>query len=357
MNNYTTFDSSKDMDNNWDMEKIVVIGGGTGSSVVLEGLKRYDDLDITAIVNMTDDGGSNAVMRDEFGILPLSDLRKCIIALSNEDYNDVLRELFVYRFKKGNGLEGHTLGNLLMLSLVDITGSEINAVRVLEDLFEVKGKIVPVTADDVRLVAEYGDGTSIKGEHLIDEIEEDRRIEKFGLDKPALISEEAEKEILDADFLVIGPGDLYTTLLACIVVNGVAEAIQKSKGKLVFISNLMSKKGQTRGMGHRDIVNVIEEYIGRKMDCILLNNGKISKELIQRYIDEGENLLIDDFDENDVRILRKDIVANTEYVREKGDVLKRSLVRHDPEKVGKELYKIFKGGFSANISLFLRKIF
>jgi uncharacterized cofD-like protein len=101
MNNYTTFDSSKDMDNNWDMEKIVVIGGGTGSSVVLEGLKKYDDLDITAIVNMTDDGGSNAVMRDEFGILPLSDLRKCIIALSNEDYNDVLENCLYTDLKKG----------------------------------------------------------------------------------------------------------------------------------------------------------------------------------------------------------------------------------------------------------------
>lgn len=329
------------------MKKIVVIGGGTGSSVVLSGLKKYSDLDITAIVNMTDDGGSNSVVRDEFGILPLSDLRKSIIALSNENDNTVLRELFVYRFKKGNGLEGHTLGNLLMLAAVDITGSEIEAIRSLEDLFAVRGKVVPVTTENVRLVAEYEDGKRIKGEHLIDEIEEDKRIEKFGLDKPAEINREAKEEILNADFLVIGPGDLYTTLLACIVVNGVAEAIQKSKGRLVFISNLMSKKGQTRGMTHRDIVNVMEEYIGRKMDYILLNNGRISEELVQKYLEEGENLLEDNFDNVDTRILRRDIVANTEYVKEKGDVLKRSFVRHDSDKVGEELYRIFRGKVSS----------
>ena len=353
MANYTMFDKLLEMVNNRRMKKIVVIGGGTGSSVVLAGLKKYDDLSITAIVNMTDDGGSNAVVRDELGLLPLSDLRKSILALADENYNDILRELFVYRFHNGNGLEGHTLGNLLMAASVDIVGSELGAIRNLEELFSVKGHVVPVTTDSVYLVAEYEDGVRIVGEHLIDEIKEDKRIMKFGLDKNAKINEEAKRAIEDADFLVIGPGDIYTSLLACIVVNGVAESIQRSRGKLIFISNLMTKKGQTRGMSHLDIVNVMEEYIGRKMDNVLINNGEIKKELIEKYIEDGENLINDDFKKEDKRILRKDIVANTEYVKDRGDTLKRSLVRHDPEKMGSILYQLFRGRI---LSLFLRMI-
>ena len=324
------------------MKKVVVIGGGTGTSVVLSGLKGYADLDISVIVNMTDDGGSNAVVRDEFGVLPLSDLRKSIIALADEDYNDILRKLFIYRFHEGNGLSGHTLGNLLMLAAVDIYGSEKEAVKMFEDLFGTKGRIIPVTADNVRLVAEYRNGKRVIGEHLIDEICEDKKIEKFGLSSSAKICKEAEYEILNADYIVIGPGDIYTSILACIVVNGVAEAIQRSRGKLVFVTNLMSKIGQTRGMTHSDIVGLVEEYIGRKMDYILINIGKISGDLVQRYINDGESLIEDDM-QSDKRVIRKNIVANTEYIKDKGDTLKRSLVRHDPYKLGDALYYIFRG--------------
>ncbi len=338
------------------MKKIVVIGGGTGTSVVLSGLKRYMDLDISVIVNMTDDGGSNAVVRDEFGILPLSDLRKSIIALADEDYNDILRKLFVYRFHEGNGLNGHTLGNLLMLAAVEIYGSEEEAVKMFEDLFSTRGKIIPVTTDDVRLVAEYKDGKKIIGEHLIDEICEDKRIEKFGLNSSAKIHRDAKEEILNADYIVIGPGDIYTSILACIVVNGVAEAIQRSKGKLIFITNLMSKIGQTRGMTHSNVVGIVEEYIGREMDYIFINTGKISESLIHRYTDDGESLMEDDM-QNDKRVVRKDIVANTEYVKDKGDTLKRSLVRHDPYKLGEALYHVFRGEIKSFLFLLLSRFY
>jgi len=324
------------------MKKIVVIGGGTGTSVVLEGLKRYSDLDLSVIVNMTDDGGSNAIVRDEFGVLPLSDLRKSIIALADESYNHILRELFVYRFPNGNGLKGHTLGNLLMLAMVDVAGSEKKATKKLETLFNTKGKIIPVTTDDVRLVAKYDDGSKIVGEHLIDEMVEDKKIEKFGLDSNAQITKEAQDAILNADYIVIGPGDTYTSILACIVVNGVAEAMQRSKGKMIFISNLMTKIGQTRGMSHRNIVELVEEYIGRKMDRVLINDGDISQDLIDRYIADGESLIVDDM-HGDPRIVREDIVANSEFVKDKGDTLKRSLVRHDSEKLSRVLHRVFRG--------------
>lgn len=321
---------------------IVVVGGGTGTSVILNGLKRYRSLDISVVVNMTDDGGSNAVVRDEFGVLPLSDLRKSLIALADENYNDILRQLFVYRFPEGNSLKGHTLGNLLMLGLVDITGSEIQTVKLLEELFHTKGRILPVTADDVRLVAKYSNGEVVRGEHLIDEVCEDKKIESFGLDNTARISGESHDAILNADYIVVGPGDLYTSLLACIVINGVPEAIEKSNAELIYIGNLMSKIGQTRDMTQSDIVGTIEEYMGRKFDTILLNNGKISDELLEQYREDGEKIISDDM-ENDSRVKRGDIVANSEYVKERGDNLKRSLVRHDSQKIADILYKEFAG--------------
>jgi len=336
--------------------KIVVIGGGTGTSVVLSGLKKYEDLDISVVVSMTDDGGSNAVVRDEFGILPLSDLRKSLIALADENYNDILRELFIYRFHNGKGFKGHTLGNLLMVAAVDVTGSEEKAVEILEELFHTRGKIIPVTTDDVRLVARYVDGKEIVGEHLIDEICEDKKIESFGLDSSARISKEAKKEILNADYIVIGPGDTYTSILACIVVNGVAEVIQKSSAKLIFVSNLMTKIGQTRGLSHLDVVSLVEEYVGRRMDNILINNGDISQDLINRYIEDGESVMVDDMLE-DERVVRKDIVANTEHIRERGDVLKRSLVRHDPEKLSQALYEIFRGKLKRFLMSFISKFY
>ena len=162
-------------------KKVVVIGGGTGTVAVLHGLKKYNDLDLSVIVSMTDDGGSNAVVRDQFGYLPLSDLRKSIIALSGTK-NGVLRDVFTYRFEKGDGLKSHTLGNLIMMGLADMTGSEIGAIDAASKLFNVHGKIIPVTTDDVRLVAEYEDGSKVEGEHLIDEPDkkhEDLRIKFF----------------------------------------------------------------------------------------------------------------------------------------------------------------------------------
>jgi len=155
---------------------ITVIGGGTGSSTVLEGLKSKKDLSLKVIVGMMDDGGSNAVVRDEFGLLPLSDLRKSIIALSTENEDQILRNLFTYRFSQGDGLKGHTLGNLLMIAMTEITGSEVEAIEMFKYLFSVSGDIIPVTLDKVKLVAEYTNGMKIVGEHFIDEPEEDRKI-------------------------------------------------------------------------------------------------------------------------------------------------------------------------------------
>ncbi len=334
---------------------IVVIGGGSGSTVVLEGLKKYRELRLSVIVGMMDDGGSNAVVRDEFGLLPLSDVRKSILALSEDNESNYLRKLLTYRYSGCDNLSGHTLGNLLMVAMSDILGSEIEAIDTLSQMFGVRGHVIPVTLDDVRLVAEYDNGTRIVGEHYIDEPEQDINIVKFYLDKKAKAYPKAIQAIKDADYIILGPGDLYTTLLPNLLVEGMCNAIKKSHGKTIYISNLMTKIGQTRHKSVKDIVTIIEGYIGRKLDVILINNGRIPKEAFQRYIEDGENIIKDDIltDEKHT-VVRKDLVANDDIKREKGDTLKRSLVRHDSHKVGKALYRVFN---KSPLARFFRNIF
>jgi uncharacterized cofD-like protein len=332
---------------------ILVIGGGTGSKAVLEGLKRYKELNLKVIVAMMDDGGSNAVVRDEFGLLPLSDVRKSILALADTQSNEVLRDLFTYRFHDSESMEGHTLGNLLMIAMTEIMGSEVAAIEMFKNMFSVRGDIIPVTLDDVRLVAEYEDGSKVVGEHYIDEPKVHKDIDEFYLDSPAKALDSALQAIKKANYIVLGPGDLYTTLLPNLLVNGVTEEIKKSKARLVFISNLMSKIGQTRNKSQKEIVEIVEGYLGRKIDYVLVNNGKLPEQAYQRYIEDGEHVLEDDLHDGYGRtVIRKDLIGSDPIKKQKGDKLKRSLIRHDSEKLGKELRAIFNKDKSTFVKLF-----
>ena len=323
-------------------KKVVIIGGGTGTTAVLSTLKKFSDLELCVIVATTDDGGSNAVIRDEFGLLPLSDLRKSIIALS-ENNNDILRSLFTYRFKKGRGLAGHTLGNLIMTGLSEIYGSEIEAIEAAKKIFRVKGKVVPVTLQKTNLVAIYTDGKRIRGEHLIDEpnvTTKSRRIRTLMLSKKIKANPLAINEILLADYIIAGPGDLYTTTFASLIVPGVAKAIKNSSAKLIFVNNLMTKFGQTGGMKASDLVFEFQKYAGRKPDVVLLNSGILPKNILKKYASQKEFPIADNLPKNTVQVVRADLVGREMIKREKGDMMKRSLIRHDSERLGKELYKI-----------------
>jgi uncharacterized cofD-like protein len=302
---------------------------------------------------MMDDGGSNAVVRDEFGLLPLSDVRKSILALADTQSNEVLRELFTYRFHDSETMQGHTLGNLLMIAMTDIMGSEIGAIEMFKNMFSVRGDIIPVTLDNVRLVAEYEDGSRVVGEHYIDEPKVHKEIVNFYLDSSAKALDSALEAIGKTDFIILGPGDLYTTLLPNLLVNGITEKIKKSKAKVVFVANLMSKIGQTRGKSQKEIVEIVEEYLGRKIDYILLNNGKLPQEAYERYIEDGEHVLEDDLHDGYGRtVIRKNLVGSDPISKEKGDKLKRSLVRHDTEKLGKQLYSLFNKDKSTLVRIF-----
>ncbi len=323
-------------------KKVVIIGGGTGSVAVLTGLKKFEDFDLSVIVSMTDDGGSNAVIRDQFGLLPLSDVRKSIIALAYTD-QDILRQLFTYRFDRGDGIKGHTLGNLIMLALSDITKSELGAIEATSTLFDVRGHVIPVTLERTSLVATYDDGSVIESEHLIDEPEEDdgNKIVQLSLSKEVAAYNKAVQAIEEADVIIAGPGDLYTTTLANIIIKGIPEAMQKNKGKFIFISNLMTKKGQTHWMKAKDLVGEITTYAGRKPDLVLVHDDGLPEEGLRQYAEKQEFPIDDNLGAGDgYDVVRRDIIFDGRIERDKGDSLIRSLIRHDADKLGDVLREL-----------------
>ncbi len=326
--------------------QVVVIGGGTGTHTVLKGLTQYQkQLDISAIVTMADSGGSTGRLRDEFGYLPVGDVRMALVALASsiDEHEELVRELFLYRFDKGNGLSGHNFGNLLLVALTDILGSEEAAIRAAARVLRVRGQVIPVTTAQVNLVATYDDGVVVTGEHDIDEPDPSRlthRITDLAVTPSATISEAAERAILDADCIVLGPGDLYTSVLANVVVDGVAEALRNSPGQLVYVTNLMTKQGQTDGMGVAAHVAALTRYIGRAPDVLLVNTTPLPAELLDRYAAEGEYPVGFDYEAAEARVVPADLLADEVIETPSGDVLKRSLIRHDSRKLARKLLDI-----------------
>lgn len=315
-------------------KRVVTIGGGTGTFVVLSGLKAYkDELDISAIVTVADDGGSTGKLRDEFGYLPVGDVRMALVALSEE--SELLRELFLYRFSKGE-MKGHNFGNLFLTAMTDIMKSERDAIEFTSNVLRVLGKVIPVSDSDIRLVAEYEDGSKLVGEHVIDEPPYDRRITKLSLDKESVCSDHAKEAIDNADLIILGPGDLYTSTLSNIVIGGVADSVRESKGKLVYVMNLFTKHGQTTGFSAKNYIDEIEAYVGRKPDYILINNKEFPGDIIIKYEEENEFPVVDDLDD----VIRADLLSITGSVKEEGDSIRRSLIRHDSHKLAAELMKL-----------------
>lgn len=330
-----------------DKKSVVVIGGGTGIYPVLSGLKKYVDIDVTAVITVADSGGSTGKLRDEFGQLPVGDVRMALAALSAEidNHDELLRELFLYRFDKGEGLNGHNLGNLLLVALTDMLGSELEAVKVASRILRVRGTVLPVTEDKVHIVATYDDGLEIEGEHNIDEPEAERfkhHIVDLRTEPKATITPDVQKAIEGADMIVLGPGDLYTSLLANCVVGGVPEAIQASKAQFVFITNLMTSQGQTHGMTAKDHIHEVFKYVGRAPDTVVVNTGTVSLELLAVYAKACQFPVVDDVDNVACTIVREDFLDDEPVVQKQGDVLQRSLVRGDAEKMGATIYNLLQ---------------
>src|SRR3989304_8101085 len=241
-------------------KKVVVIGGGTGTYTVLSGLRKYP-LHLSVIITMMDSGGSNRVIRDEFGLLPTSDIRQCMVALASDKSHELLRQLFTYRYNAGTGIAGMTFGNLFMAALTDIYGSQEVAIEKTCEMLDVQGFIFPVTYDSVQLVARYDNGKQVLGEHYIDEPDDElgkHKIVELEVIPEAKVNPKAIGAIKAADLIVLGPGDLYTSIICNLVVNGIAAAIAASKAKKVYILNLMTKFCPTYGFFATDHAGAVE---------------------------------------------------------------------------------------------------
>lgn len=329
-------------------KRVVVIGGGTGTYTTLVGLRKYP-LDISVIVSMTDSGGSNRVIRDEFGLLPTSDLRQAMVALAEEEEGDLLRKLFTYRYNQGVGISGMTFGNLFMAALTEILGSQKEAIAETCRLLHVNGNIIPVTYDNSQLVARYDNGKQVMGEHHIDEPDltsGQHRVVGLEVFPKAKASPEALEAIKNADLIVMGPGDLYTSLLCNLVVSGVAKAVAKSKSQKVFVMNLMTKSGQTSGFSASDYLFELYKYLaGGVVQTVLVSKPfRLKGDVLKRYKEEKAEIVIDDLDFSNQspkpKIIRANLVSDKIYERQKGDILVRSLIRHDPDKLAKALVSL-----------------
>jgi uncharacterized cofD-like protein len=327
--------------------KIAVIGGGTGSFTMLSALKHHTR-QLAAIVNMADDGGSTGVLRDELGTLPPGDVRQCLVALSD---SAKIRDLFDYRFEEGT-LRGHSFGNILLTALEKVTGSFSEAVATASEILRIDGTVVPATLDDIRLKMEWSETSLIlNGERVIDAdyFRYDPRQAHLSLVPTPKPNRIAIKAINEANIIVIAPGDLYTSLGPLLVIDGIGEALKQSKAMKIYVSNLVTKDGQTAGFTVSDHVSEIERFAGRKfLDYVLYNKQKPTEKVAARYEKEKDYLV-----EADIDVMNKAhyVAIGGDFLGEmakknKADTLPvtRSLIRHDAEVVAKTIVEIYKSG-------------
>jgi uncharacterized cofD-like protein len=318
---------------------IVTVGGGTGSFVLLSGLRRYVR-NLTAVVVMSDDGGSTGILRDELGALPPGDVRQCLVALSRSPR---LRDLFNYRFDKGR-LSGHSFGNLFLTALADVTGSFDDAVCEASTILSIEGNVIPVTTHDVRLVATLQDGTQIVGEHNLASTRLISGAFVLSLEPAAKVNPRAAVAIREADMVVVCPGNLYASVIPHFLVQGVADAVRTSRARKVLVAPLMNKMEHTAGFMVHDYVEEIERYAGGPVfDYVVYNTTTPPADVLACYQEEGEPV---SYNRQKMAAARYtsvggDLLSRSLAEVTKGDLLRRTLIRHDPDRIARRIMQLY----------------
>lgn len=312
--------------------KISLIGGGTGNFTLLSSIKKYFNKP-SVIVNMSDNGGSTGLLRDELGVLPPGDIRQCLVALSD---NPEVRNLFNYRFNNGR-FRGQSLGNIILSGLELQYDSFEKAIEIASTILNIKGKVIPITLDKHHLIME-DQGKIIKGEYRISIRAINNPNAKLKLEPNAKINKTAKSVLMESDIIVISPGNLYGSLLPIFIVNGFLKTILSSKAKVIYVANLVNKPGQTDQWHVVDYVNKIEQYIGKdRIDMVLYNSEPIPSTLLKKYASEGEypvDVNPKRFDEIKAKCYGRPIVAKNIVKQDLNDKkIRRTLIRHDSEKV------------------------
>lgn len=322
--------------------RIVAIGGGTGLSTMLRGLKEYTS-NITAIVTVADDGGGSGILRETMGILPPGDIRNCLVGLAHTE--PVMEDLMQYRFKEGE-LKGQSFGNLFLAAMNDISSSFEEAIRKMSDVLAVKGKVCPVTLNNVTLCAELENKKVVKGESTVGKasLEEGSPIKRVYLEpeNPEPF-EDALYAIDNADCIIMGPGSLYTSILPNLVIKDVSERIRASKAIKIYVSNIMTQPGETDGYMLSDHINAIERHCGSDMiDFVIANNGNIEKEYYEKYKQDGQDI---------VGVDRKNISKEINIIQDDLVHIQNGLLRHNHKRLALVIMKLtlkygMHGGFS-----------
>lgn len=312
-----------------ERKKIVVIGGGTGTSMMLRGF-REQPVDLAVLVSMADDGGSSGQLRRELNVLPPGDARLCLLALSHAD--QAIQDLVRYRFTEGV-LKGHTVGNLMIAAIEKRTGSFEQAMTDMSDLLKIQGEVIPVSLDKMHLGVIHGpDRARVMGEHIIDENLPLGKPRVFFLEPRATINPRADQALRSADVIVIGPGSISTSLIPVLIVDGIREAIGASKAKLVYNVNITTTPGQTDGYTVMDYVADIEPYLPRPIDLITYHNGETPEE-IKTQIENGATLipLGSPSEEDAKRLISADLLLHRTITPVPGDPIVRKTISHNAE--------------------------
>ena len=317
------------------LPKVVIIGGGTGLSVLLRGLKLYP-LDITAIVTVADDGGSSGRLRNELNIPPPGDIRNVLTALS--DVEPLVEELFQHRFNKGNNLYGHSLGNLILAAMTNITGDFVQAIKEMSTVLNVRGKVLPAANSSVILNAEMEDGTIVSGESKIPEV--GKKIKRVFLSPDDIEPlPETIDAIREADLIIIGPGSLYTSILPNLLVPKIGEEVCRAKAKKVYICNVMTQAGETLNFTASDHVKALYDHMKCTfMNTILVNEEEIPEQIRALYEEELAKPVHYDID--GLKALGLEVITDKIVCYE------NSVIRHDTKKVAKLLYGILQQDLS-----------
>lgn len=306
--------------------KIAVLGGGTGMSILLSGLKKLP-FDISAVVTVSDDGRSTGRLREEFNILAVGDIRKVLISLSEEEED--VKKLLDYRFKTNSDLNGHPVGNLLLTGAKEITGNMSDGIELLNSILKLRGKVLPLTEDNVVLMGQMEDGDIVEGEH---NITEDYRVinSVFYKEKP-IVNPDVLKAIRESDAIVLSMGSLFTSIIPNLICDEVREEIEKSKAKIIYVCNIMTQPGETDDFLVSHHIKLLNSYLGnRKVDAVVVNNGVISPEIIENYATSEEKDLVE-VDYDNIKKLGADIIEDN-YV-----LIENNIIRHNALKVSVNL--------------------
>lgn len=308
--------------------KIVAIGGGTGLSTLLRGIKHITN-NITAIVTVGDDGGSSGRLREEMGVLPPGDIRNCIAALADDA--DLVTKLFQYRFKTGEGLEGHSFGNLFLTALCSITGDMVNAVKESSKVLSIRGRVLPSTLDDMRLAAELEDGTIVNGESNIPETP--GRVKRlFTIPENCKPLDEAIAAIKSADLIILGPGSLYTSVIPNLLIKEIAKEVANSQARKIYVCNIMTQPGETDNYTASEHLKAIMDHAGsNKIVETVLVNDFLPEKLAEKYL--AANSFPVKIDEDKIKELGVDIVS-----RKLIEDSKEGFVRHSSNRLSRAIY-------------------